>query len=85
MTLGMLRQVILCKQKNWRWPSWNQPPANSAIGTARYSLTLKKYETVFKVKDHLRIIFFLENKHLRDLLISCPRLLYVTVQHNLAV
>ena len=51
--IGMLRQVISCKQKKRRWPTQDPPLANSAIATAWYSLTLlKKYKIVFK--NHLR-------------------------------
>ena len=62
MTVGMLRQVILCKQKKGRWPTSDPPLANSLNGSARCSLTLKKYKIVLKIrKDHLRIIFFLRS------------------------
>ena len=47
MTVKMFRQVIQCKQKKWRWPTWDSPLANWA-------------KIVFKIKkDYLRIIFFL--------------------------
>ena len=41
MTVGMLRQVILSKQKKWRWPTWDPSLANSTYGTARCTLTLR--------------------------------------------
>ena len=37
----MLRQVILSKQKKWRWPTWDLSLANSTYGTARCTLTLR--------------------------------------------
>ena len=55
----MLRQVIQCKQKNGRWPTWDPPTAKSTNGTARCSLTLEKQKIVFKIrKDYLGIILF---------------------------
>ena len=41
VTVGMLRQVILCKTKKQQRPAQDPPFVNSANGTARYSLTLK--------------------------------------------
>ena len=56
----MLREVIKCKQKKWRWPTQNPPLANLTNGTGGCSLTLKKYKVVFKIrKGYLRIIFLL--------------------------
>ena len=61
--MGMLRQVIQCKQKKWRWPTQDPHLANSTNETVRCSLTLKKKKKkiiVFKIrKEYLRIIFFL--------------------------
>ena len=62
MTVEMLRQEILRKQKRWRRPTQDPPLANSTNRTVEYSLTLKKYELVFKIgKDHLRIVLFLRS------------------------
>ena len=41
VTVAMLRQVILCKQKKRRWPTQDLTLTNSTNGTARCSLTLK--------------------------------------------
>ena len=49
---------VQCKQNKCRWPTPDPPFTNLTNGTARCSLTLKKYKIVFK-KDYLTIIFLL--------------------------
>ena len=41
VTAGMLRKVILCKQKKRRWPTRDLPLANLTNGTARGSFAIK--------------------------------------------
>ena len=63
MNVGMLRQVIQCKQKKRRWPLL----ANLTNGTARFHY-IKKYKIVFKIrKDYLQITFFLMTIYMRTL------------------
>ena len=59
----MLRQVIQCNQKKWRWLTWDPPPANSTNGTTKCSLTLKS-SVYYLGKDYLRIIFLMAIKGL---------------------
>ena len=55
----MLRQVIQCNQRNRDGPLETYSLANFTNETSMYSLTLKKYKKVLKMrKDYLRIIFF---------------------------
>ena len=59
----LLRQVIQCKQKKRRWPTWGLSLVNLTNRIARFSLILKSTK-VFKIrKGYLRIIFFLMQFH----------------------
>ena len=48
VTVGILRQVMHCKQKKRRLPTWDLPLSNSMNGTARCSLTLKNIKMCLK-------------------------------------
>ena len=54
MTVGMPREVILCKEKKRRRLTFDPLLANSTNGTATCLLTLKKiYKIVFKISLRL--------------------------------
>ena len=66
MTVGILRQVILCKQKNRR-PG---EPSTCLFKKMNWqvSINIKKYKIVFKIrKEHLSIFFYKQLASMQDL------------------
>ena len=62
----MLRQVLQCKQKKWRWHSWDSPLANLRNQNARCSLASKNIKQCWN-KEMLFKNNLLSNDYTRPL------------------